>query len=161
VNTPVVSKPDRRFRVKERPPFRTVLIYQDLTAGESALNFYEKLTRRFEEDFDFSHLMWSFSLLSDPETLLSAARSAANAHLVILSFTGNSVLPADVKDWARHWVKLGQDQRAALVTLVDHEAESGTLGASYSFLRRIIAPRKIDFFPHRAAGSALRLSRPE
>jgi len=159
VNTPVLSKANGSLRKKGGPSFNTVLIYEDLTAGVRAWNFYGKLTRRFEGDFEFSHLMWSFSLLGDPETLLSAARSAAHAHLVILSFTGNAVLPANVKDWVQHWVRLGKDQSSALVTLVDHKAKSGMVDATYSFLRRIIEPRKIDFFPH--CTSALRMSHPE
>jgi hypothetical protein len=146
--------------MKGRPPFNTVLAYEDLTAGERAWNFYGKLTLRFEGDFEFSHSMWSFSLLGDPETLLLAARSAADAHLVILSLTGNKVLPANVKDWVQNWARLGKDQGSALVTLVDHKATAGMVTATYSFLRRIIEPRKIDFFPYSTAGFSLR-PRPE
>jgi hypothetical protein len=50
---PSCQEADNRLRVKDRPPFHTVLIYQNLIARERAWNFCEKLTRRFEEDFEF------------------------------------------------------------------------------------------------------------
>jgi hypothetical protein len=155
VNTQVVSKASSNL------PFNTVLIYEDVTAGERAWNFYENLTRRFEGDFESSHLIWSFSLLDEPETLLLAARSAADAHLVILSFTGDAILPANVKDWVQRWVRLCKEENSALVTLVDHKAKSGMIAPTYSFLRRIIESRKIAFIPHSTAGFAFRINRPE
>ena len=160
VNSPVVSKPDGGLRAKERPPFRTVLVYQDLTCGERAWSFYENLTRRFEGDFQFSHLMWSFSVLGSPQTLALAARAAADAHLVILCFPGNTGLPANVKDWVRRWAKLANNQNSALVTL-DQKTRASNSVATHSYLRRILDAHKINFFPHGLSGSAFRVSRPE
>jgi hypothetical protein len=160
VNTSAVSKAIGCGHIKETPSFNSVLIYEDLTSGERAWNFYEKLSRRFQGDFDFSHLMWSFWLLNDPQTRLLAARSAADAHLIILSFSGTASLPADVKTWVRQWLRLAGDQSAALVTLIDRKSKSEVISAIYSYLRRVTGPRKIDFFPHRTVGSTLCL-RPE
>ena len=160
MNTSAVSKAIGCVRIKERPSFNSVLVYEDLTCGERAWNFYEKLSRRFEGDFDFNHLMWSFCLLSDTPTRLLAGRSAADAHLVILSFSGSASLPADVKTWVRQWLKLANDQSAALVTLIDRKSNSAVISAIYSYLRRATRPRKIGFFPHRTVGASLRL-RPE
>ncbi len=145
--------------MKGRPSFNSVLVYEDLTSGERAWNFYEELTRRFEGDFEFSHLMWGFSVLRDPQSLVLAVRSAADAHLVILSLTGNAILPANVKNWVERWVKLASNQNSALVTL--HKAKSGTATETHSYLRRIVEPHKIDFFPHCTSGSAFRMSHPE
>ena len=153
VNTSVVDRAVGNLRQKSRPSFSTVLVYEDLTCGERAWSFYEKLTRRFEGDFQFSHLMWSFSVLGSPQTLVVAARSAADAH--------NTTLPANVKDWVRRWARLANNQNSALVTLVDQKARSGTAIATHSYLRRILDARKIDFFPHGFSASALRISRPE
>ena len=161
VNTSVVDRAVGNLRQKSRASFSTVLVYEDLTCGERAWSFYEKLTRRFEGDFQFSHLMWSFSVLGSPQTLVVAARSAADAHLVILCFTGNTTLSANVKDWVRRWARLANNQNSALVTLVDQKARSGTAIATHSYLRRILDARKIDFFPHGFSASALRISRPE
>ena len=134
----------------------TVLIYEDLNSGKRSWNFYEELTRRFEEDFEFSHLMWSFSMLAEPQTLHLAARSAADASLVILSSTGATELPARVKDWVERWVRFANSQNSALLTLVDHKAKSGTAAATHSYLRRIVEARRIDFFPHCTSGFTLR-----
>ena len=134
--------------MKGRPSFDTVLVYENLTCGQCAWNFYERLTRRFDGDFEFGDLMWSFSMLGDPQTHQLAARSAAYAQLVILSFTGSIELPANVKHWVERWVSLVDSQDSALVTLTDHKANAGTSAATHTYLRRIVEPRKIDFFPH-------------
>jgi hypothetical protein len=105
--------------------------------------------------------MWSFSLPSNAETLLSAARSAADAHLVILSFTGNAILPVNVKDWVKRWARLANSQNSALVTLVDQKAKFSTATGMHSYLRRVLEAHKIGFFPHRVSGSPVRISHPE
>jgi hypothetical protein len=151
VNATVVSNTARSLRVKGRPSFGTVLVYENLTCGGRAWNFYEKLTRRFHGDFIFSHLMWSFSMLRNRRTLQLAARSAAHANIVILSFTGNAELPAHIKDWFERWVSLTDSQDLAFVTLTDHQPQENTSIATDTYLRRIVEPRKIDFFPHRSS----------
>ena len=156
MNATVVSKIGGRLRTRGRPSFNTVLIYEDLNSGKRSWNFYEELTRKFEEDFEFSHLMWSFSMLADPQTLHLAARSAADANLVILSSTGATELPARVKDWVECWVRFANSQNSALVTLMDHKAKAGTVALTHSYLRQVVGSRKIDFFPH--CTSALRMS---
>jgi hypothetical protein len=100
--------------------------------------------------------MWSFSMLGDPQNVQLAARSAADANLVILSCSGIIELPARVKDWIERWARFANSQNSALVTLMDHKAKAA---ATHSYLRRIVESRKIDFFPH--CSSALRMSHPE
>ena len=159
MNARVVSKIGGRLRTRGRPPFNTVLIYEDLSSGERVWNFYEELARRFDGDFEFSHLMWSFSMLGDPPTLQLAARSAADANLVILSCSGIMELPARVKDWIERWVRFANRQNSALVTLMDHKAKARTVALTHSYLHQVVGSRKIDFFPH--CTSALRMSHSE
>jgi len=159
VNATVVSKARGGLRARGRPSFNTVLVYEDITSGERVWNFYEELTRRFDGDFEFSHLMWSFSMLDDPRTVQLAARSAADANLVILSCSGIIELPARVKNWIERWARFANSQNSALVTLMDHKAKAAATAATHSYLRRIVRSREIDFFPH--CTSALRMSHPE
>jgi hypothetical protein len=159
VNATVVCKIGGKLRTRGRPFFNTVLIYEDLNSGKRSWNFYEELTRRFEEDFEFSHLMWSFSMLAEPQTLHLAARSAADASLVILSSTGATQLPARVKNWVECWVRFANSENSALVTLMDHKAKARTVALTHSYLRQVLESRKIDFFPH--CTSALPMSHPE
>jgi hypothetical protein len=161
VNTAIFGSANGSPHQRNKPCFSTVLVYEDLPCGKRAWNFYEKLTHRFEEDFEFSHLMWSFSVLGSSQTLNLASRSAVDAHLVILSFIGNARLPASVKDWVKHWARIASSQSSALVTLVDPGARSVAAADTHSYLRRILETRKIDFFPHGLSHSALRTSRPE
>ena len=159
MNAIVANEARGRFRARGRPSFNTVLVYEDISSGERVWNFYEELTRKFDGDFEFSHLMWSFSMLGDPQTLQLAARSAADANLVILSCSGIIELPERVKDWIERWARFANSQNSALVTLMDHKAKAAATAATHSYLRRIVESRKIDFFPH--CTSALRMGHPE
>ena len=150
-NATFVRNTARTPRVNGRPSFDAVLVYENLACGGRAWNFYERLTRRFDGDFIFSHLMWSFSMLRNRRNLQLAARSAAHANLVILSFTGNTELPAKIKDWIERWASLTDSQDLAFVTLTDHKPQENTSVATDTYLRRIVEPRKIDFFPHRSS----------
>ena len=76
--------------------------------------------------------MWSFSILGEPETFELAARSAADAHLLILSFAGTTHLPRTVKDWVERWVRIAR-HKPALVTLTDQKA-TGRRWHGYAFL---------------------------
>src|ERR1700752_881565 len=80
-------------RKTARPSFNTVLLYEDVRLGDQAWDYYEELTRKFEGDFAFRHLMWRFSVLGDPEPLRLATHSAAEAHLVIVAVSGRTELP--------------------------------------------------------------------
>jgi hypothetical protein len=110
------------------------------------------LTRKCARDFKFSHLMWSFSILSEPETFELAAGSAAEAHLLILSFSGTTHLPRTAKDWIERWVRIATHQ-PALVTLMDQKAPGKTGLATHSYLPKILESHRIDFFPHGASVS--------
>ena len=105
VSAEIIELQPGSSRSTEAMPFNTVLLYEDSRLGERAWEFYEKLTHEFEDDFDFRHLMWSFAVLGDPETLRLATDSAADAHLVILSFSGRTELPAAIKNWIARWVR--------------------------------------------------------
>ena len=100
------------------------------------------------------------SVLGSPQTSPWPRGPAADAHLMILCFSGNTALPANVKDWVRRWARLANNQNSALVTL-DQKARASNSVATHSYLRRILDAHKIDFFPHGLSGSALRVSRPE
>ena len=116
MNVKVVPFAQMSRRKKRLPSFGTVLLYEDLKFGQRAWDFYEKLTRRFAGDFEFSHLMWSFSILREPESLELAARSAADAHLLILACSGTTRLPSTMKDWLEQWARLATNT-PAFVTL--------------------------------------------
>jgi hypothetical protein len=152
VNVEMVTLPRMSRRYKSLPSFRTVLLYENLNFGVRAWNFYEKLTRKFAQDFEFSHLMWSFSILREPETFELAAGSAVDAHLLILSFSGTTNLPRTAKDWIERWARIATHQ-PALVTLMDQKAPGKRGLAAHSYLQKMVASHGIDFFPHGASVS--------
>ena len=119
--------------------------YTRTRAWEIEPGTFKKLTHQFDDDFDFRHLMWSFSVLGDPETLRLAADSAADAHLVILSFSGRTELPAAIKNWVARWVRLAK-HKPALVTLMDPKAKAGPRAATHAYLRERLEANGIEFF---------------
>ena len=151
VNLEVVTLPRMSRGQKTLPSFNTVLLYQDLNFGHRAWDFYEKLNCKFARDFEFNHLMWSFSILSEPETFELAERSAAEAHLLVLSFAGTH-LPRAIKDWIERWVRIAK-HKPALVTLTDQRASGKAGTATHAYLEKILGSHGIDFFPHGASAS--------
>ena len=151
VNLEVVALPRVSRDQKNLPLFNTVLLYEDLNFGHRAWDFYEKLNGKFARDFEFNHLMWSFSILKERETFELAVRSAAEAHLIILCFAG-AHLPRTVKDWTERWVSLAR-HKPAFVTLTDQTATGKGSAAAHSYLQKILGAHGIDFFPHGASGS--------
>jgi hypothetical protein len=77
-----------------------------------------------------------------------AVKSAANAHLVILSLSGNAGLPPNVKNWVERWSWLAGDRNAALVTLTDAKKNAEATAETHGYLGQILGSRKIYFFPH-------------
>ncbi|HEY5777674.1 MAG TPA: hypothetical protein VIT00_02990 [Terrimicrobiaceae bacterium] len=156
MNAAAVNRTGTNLLPKSLPSFNSVLLYEDSKSGERAWDFYEQLTRKFEGDFDFGHLMWSFSVLGDQKTHRLAVRSAADAHLVILSLVGNAPLPPSVMDWVERWSWLVGQRNSALVTLMGDKKIAETVAETHAYLHRILGSRKIDFFPH--STSVLRMS---
>lgn len=147
MNAKVVPFAQMSRRKKRLPSFGTVLLYEDLKFGQRAWDFYEKLTRRFAGDFEFSHLMWSFSILREPESFELAARSAADAHLLILACSGTTRLPSTMKYWLEQWARLATNT-PAFVTLTNQKANARVGPAMHSYLQKILTPHGIHLFPH-------------
>jgi len=147
MNVKVVPFAQMSRRKKRLPSFGTVLLYEDLKFGQRAWDFYEKLTRRFAGDFEFSHLMWSFSILREPESFELAARSAADAHLLILACSGTTRLPSTMKYWLEQWARLATN-KPAFVTLTNQKANARVGAAMHSYLQKILTPHGIHLFPH-------------
>jgi hypothetical protein len=151
VSLEVVALPRMSRGQKTLPSFNTVLLYEDLSFGHRAWDFYEKLNGKFARDFEFNHLMWSFSILREPETFSLAVQSAAEAHLLILCFAG-AHLPRTVRDWIERWARTAK-YKPALVTLTDQKATGKGGLATHSYLEKILGSHGIDFFPHGASSS--------
>ena len=137
-----------RLARKSTRSFNSVLLYEDSKSGERAWEFYEKLSRKFQGDFEFSHLMWSFPILRDAQTLRLAVTSAVDANLIILSLSGHAKLPSSVKNWLQRWSCLARDRNAAVVTLLDDNKNADATTRTHAYLRQLLGSRKIDFFPH-------------
>jgi hypothetical protein len=137
-----------RLARKSTRSFNSVLLYEDSNSGERAWEFYEKLSRKFQGDFEFRHLMWSFSVLRDSQTLRLAVKSAADANLIILSLSGHAGLPPSVKNWVQRWSSLARGRNAAVVSLLDDNKNADATAEMHAYLRQLLGSRKIDFFPH-------------
>lgn len=133
----------------EKPRFSVVVVYEDKLTGVRAKHFYDSLIENIEDECDFSLEFLSFGVLASSEIRNSAARVAAQADFVIVSFRGKVGLPTEVKSWIQMWSRLIADRRAALIVLANKPRTKASTGASTLTYLRSIADRKgIAFFVH-------------
>jgi hypothetical protein len=142
-----------------KPPFQTILLYENVSAGKSARWFHERLARKFEGEFEFSHWMWNFAVLGVPQIAKQAADIAIHADQVILSAAGINEPPETVKNWLLEWAQRTHRKNSALVTLFPRDARHEVKASTHTFLRQIIAESPIGFFPE--SNFAPRRHRPE
>lgn len=130
-----------------KPPFQTILLYENVSAGKSARWFHERLAHKFKGQFEFRHWMWNFAVLGVPQVAQQAADVAIDADQVILSAAGRNEPPEAVKNWLLEWARRTHRKNSALVTLFPRDARHEIKASTHSFLRQIIAESPIGFFP--------------
>jgi hypothetical protein len=136
------------FDPDDKPKFSVVMIYEDGITGRRGKLFYEKLVHELGSECDFSLDIWNFEVLAVPEIGDFAARAAAQAALVILSFHGRAELPSEIRDWIERWPELISYNDPALVALLDEPKTGRGASSTLAYLRSVADRNGIDFFMH-------------
>jgi len=136
------------FDPDDKPKFSGVMIYEDGFTGRRGKLFYEKLVRELGSECDFSLEIWNFEVLAVPEIGDLAARAAAQAALVILSFHGRAELPPEIRGWIERWPELITYNDPALVALLDGPKARRGASSTLAYLRSVADRNGIDFFMH-------------
>jgi hypothetical protein len=136
------------FDPDDKPKFGVVVIYQDGITGRRGKLFYDKLVHELGTECDFSLDIWNFEVLAVPEIGDLAARAAAQAALVILSFHGRAELPPEIRGWIQRWPKLITYNDPALVALLDEPKTKRAASSTLAYLRSVADRNGVDFFMH-------------
>src|SRR6266446_5117940 len=70
---------DQTLDPSDRLRFYVVIIYQDISAGRRAKQFYDRVIQGLADPCNFSWELWSFQVLALPEIGNLAAQAAAQA----------------------------------------------------------------------------------
>ena len=136
------------FDPDDKPKFCVVMIYQDGITGRRGKIFYDKLVHELGTECDFRLDIWNFEVLAVPEIGDLAARAAAQAALVILSFHGRAELPPEIREWIQRWPELTSSNDPALVALLDEPKTRRGASSTLAYLRSVADRNGIHFFMH-------------
>jgi hypothetical protein len=139
----------RNIEYQGQPEVKTawsvVVIYEDITAREQAVDFCDQLVRRFWARFEFDVSWWSFALLEKATVALEAANQAARANLVIFSSVRSEQFPAPVTGWIESWLGRRGDREGILAGLVPSEPAEGRVATNPYYLRQVAHRAGMDY----------------
>jgi len=94
-----------------------VVVYENSATRAEALRFCEHLDKDHRADSSFDIQWFSFASLTDDESASGAAATAANADLIVFSFTCEGDFPTEVKFWIERWLGKRTRREGALAGL--------------------------------------------
>lgn len=137
-----LNKPSLEGR-SDQPVFQAVMLYENFAAGLDAWRFCKQLVRKL--DSAIQQQMWNFHVLGIHEVRNAAVHAATKADMVIISVSGHSELPANVRDWLDLWLWLGEPVDSALVTLFDSPG-APAVATTCTYLQSMARRARIEFF---------------
>src|SRR5207249_6114545 len=142
------ATPNLASRITEKThPFKIAIAYKGCAAGFRAWAMADALGSELKPDLEIVSDLWEFALMADPQLRGCATADAAQADMAVISAGGGAEMPAHVKKWIEAWLGRKKDRPAALVALLDQEANlSGAALPLCSRLRRVAARGRVDYF---------------
>lgn len=127
--------------------FNVVIAYEDLPAGQRAMQIFSNLASDHGNDFILQPQPWRFDLLADPDWAEFAAGDALRADLLVISTSGGSDLPAHVRSWVTACLARKRGGSGAVVALLGtagnmEDADSERL----QFLQSAAEEAGLEFF---------------
>jgi hypothetical protein len=121
-----------------------VSIYENVGDRDLLLKLCNSVARRFEDDLEFQFEWWRFKYLADPELAMEAARSAAQADLILLA-AQSPELPVEVQTWFEGWLPNREAADGALVLVQPSSTGSSRSFPLRSYLRRTAKRGRLDY----------------
>lgn len=136
-----MRRPTVQSASNSRQPFQILIAYESFACGLQAVQIYQRLVRKLEEEFAFEMDFWRFEVLAIPSLGEVGAAQAAEADLVMIAIDGRYSLPVEFQRWIESWIdtKVGQD--TALVLLSNLAGDSLAQAASIRQHLRQLASR--------------------
>ncbi len=126
---------------------KAVLVYEDSGTGLRAKHCLDNLPDRVDGEAEVARRLYRQDLLDLTLIRDQAAREAASADIIILSFHGNSRLPMAVCLWLQSWLKQKEERPYALGVLLD--PLPGNMAAAHpmiAYVQNLIRGTSVDLF---------------
>lgn len=122
----------------ESGPCRGVVLYPDEGARHRALQFSEKIVKRFEDQIYFDFRWWKLKFLRDSILMGQAIQEASAAQILLFSYRSGLSLTDEVKAFFELWIDQRKKGPCAIVGLGDPTDQAGTVDRSMvDYLQRI------------------------
>ena len=134
-----VPASDRPTTSEEAPLARKVtMVYQDRTTREWALELWARPTQTFGKE-NIQTSAWRISDLARLEVLALAARSAAQADVIVVSVLAQETLPLELPLWIAAWLRQRPRGAGALLLLVGASTEASAWASRTLAFFQVIA----------------------
>lgn len=125
---------------------KTVLvIYEDETTRNAAVQFCDSLVNRFWARCDFALEWCSFEALTDARAGRAALLKATDADIVIFASHPFGPLPIHVELWIEGWADRRGQRQGALIGLLDPEREGCEQTSRYTWMRTMAHKAGMDY----------------
>lgn len=126
--------------------FRVFIAYENMGAGQRAMQVFSNLAQDHQGDFTFWPRPWRFDLLADPYWREAATADARTADLLIIAAGAGPDLPAAVRNWLEQCLAERRNG-GGVVALFGAEGKMDTIDSPrLRFLRQAAEKADLDFF---------------
>jgi hypothetical protein len=143
---------EKTAAAEPKAAWSVVVVYEDATARERAVDFCDQLVQRFWARFEFDVGWWSFGMLQQEPAATEAVEKAAKADLVLLASGLPGDFPVAVEGWVEAWLRRRGDREGLLAGLIDSGGgASGQEARKHNYLRRVAHRAAMDYLtqvPH-------------
>src|SRR3954471_8726245 len=96
-----------------------IVVYENSDCRADAVNFCDKLVKRFWTKCEFDITWLSFEDLTDKPLFQAATDKAASASLIIFSMHPGCEISMTVRAWVEAWVSQREEREGSIVALHD------------------------------------------
>ena len=126
---------------------RPVVIYDDLEAGQSAMQTAARLLHKAVGEVDTNTVFWHFNLLEYPNWRIWATADVVNSDLLIIATRSASGLPSSVARWLKDCFSEKPDLDCAVIALFGQPGSyDGAHSPRLQFVRQIVEGAGLNFF---------------
>ncbi len=134
------------MELKQQTSSSVVVLYEDLSAREHAVQFCDCLVERFWKRCAFEIDWWGFDLLSKPEPARQAHEKALRADWVVFALSQTGQLSLQAKVWIEKWlVRRADRQEGTLVGLLPENMAADDTSETKIYLRNVAHRAGMDY----------------
>jgi hypothetical protein len=154
--TAMTTTNENKARTEVQSAWSVVVIYENPPSRERAVDFCDRLVKRFWARCEFEVSWWPFEQLQDPPVAAQTADRAAKADLVVVASTEPGDFPIAIQSWFERWLQRRNDREGMLAGLLEPSAED-SVGRRHkdNYLRQVAHRAEMDYLTQLPAGMSL------